>query len=520
MNPETRLAKLGIHFSMEVQFPSESLQEVKSHIVNVDGALQETTDVLHALETNPGGATAVARAQELLDRYSGEQERVQQWCKEVLTGRFEQYVPIPHHVPIERLMPLQHVNAWEMRTRVANAYGFRFLGFSDLLNASGFWRGVGPLLQEMPEEIGGIATETIDWENVSFALDNPNFPALVNAVNGSSQIDYESAFPSKQWMFDIIKKHKFHLDDETVAQKKQTGRSPLSVSDILSTLVIDMLNDGLSDELKQQVFGQSAAVLDDSVSNTDRIQIYKALQAMYRSNPVDGDVARAAEHALDLLALPTGHEGRCESLETLEKEWDMVDAVVPVHSSDDGLNAYVARNVLKHYSHAFMIPSGGRSPHEVKVVGKGASQYTEADHMIAIALARNLEKIFPWQYPDLPKLSELQPLDIYDVLAPDEQSVDTRSNAGNTQARLEKLQGLLSGKKLSILLVTNRFHAPRAFADFRKAVPKHVVSGIKILAYNDSPHLTRIVEERKIHGLQYVIGEYLKQAYMVATDVA
>lgn len=510
-NQRAILDKLATHFVMEEKFPSEglSLHKVEQDLATVDSLIEQ-------LESGELPPTLQTEAKALIKEYQNDEE-VQNWCGSVLREKAEISVQIPHAKRIEEFPhPIEIRNSAEDRIAVAEAYQFRFDGFSTLLDALGFWERIGPQLEKVPQEKGGMKPGSVDWSSVHLTLDHELFSQMMNVLNSSAQIDYEGAFPEQQEWFDLLKSHKYGLDTDAIAQKKETFKSPLNVPDILSILVIDRLNKeaGIDGETQGQTFELNSRMLDDKVSYDERIRDHEQLKQIYQNIP-DTDFSHVLQTALDQLALPEGFPGKIQSVDEIKR----VDVVIPLVSGDDGLNAYLARSVVHHAPHSFMMPTGGFSPHE-HLSNKPKSNYTEADLMNSMALGDNLPEIYPWQYPETIDLSSVPSINPYDILAPDTEANSTVGNALYSTKRLKVLQEHLEKDHIDVVVVTNNFHSSRSIIDFYKAASKEegVNPHVSILENTQCPLLMTAVQDRKMHAFQNSLGEYVKHLYMVSQD--
>lgn len=507
---KTPLYKLVQHLQMESAF-----QANEPHDKSIDAALKiisPTPEINWETVNHSYQETGVLQ---LVHRFGSEHTGVQDWSAQVIHGRDTDYVSVPHTKPIKDFAkPVEPKNPPQKRFELAEQYGFRFDNFSQLLKAIGFWQKIGPLLEQIPEESGGVKPGSVDWEQYEFAVTDPRFKAVMNVINGSAQIDYEKAFPELEESFDLIKQHKFHIDAYKTKYYQAKGKSPLSVPDILSALVIEKLNSeaGFSEEQKSEIRYLNALILDDRVPNSKRIQIYEKLKKIYKDLPETELVRLVGQTASDL-AIPENRLEKITSLEDVKIKMPTVDAVVPLGSSDEGYHAYIARQIVTRNKNAAMIPSGGRAPHEL--LTGNASHFTEADFMVAMALSSNLDELYRWN-PHGTQLNE-PPLNQYDIFAPDKLSHSTETNANQTTLRIAALQNIVGADRpLEILVVTNNLHSSRAGIDFSNALKGHAIAHVSVYENNESPHLKDLHTERKIHGLAYMFGEYAKHLYMVS----
>lgn len=510
---KTRLYKLVQHLQMESVF-----QKKETRDKSIDAALAIAQHIPPNSEMNWEGVNHSYQETgvlQLVHRFGSEHTGVQDWAGTVIHGRDTGYVSVPHSKPIKDFAkPVEPRNPPQKRSELAEQYGFRFDNFSQLLKAIGFWQRIGPLLENIPEDAGGVKPGSVDWEHYEFAVSDPRFKAVMNVINGSAQIDYEKAFPELEESFDLIKQHKFHTDAYKTKYYQAKGKSPLSVPDILSALVIEKLNSeaGFSEEQKSEIRYLNALILDDQVPNSKRVQLYEKLKTIYKDLPKTELVRLVGKTASDL-AIPDDRSDKIARLEDVSIKMPTVDAVVPLGSSDDGYHAYIARQIVNRNKDAAMIPSGGRAPHEL--LTGNVSQFTEADLMVAMALCNNLDEIYRWK-PQGVQLNE-PPLNQYDIFAPDDLSYSTETNAQKSILRINALQNLVgSDRPLQILVVTNNLHSSRAGIDFRNALKGHALAQVSVFENSESPHLKDMHTERKIHGLTYMFGEYAKHLYMVS----
>ncbi len=465
---------------------------------------------------------ALRQARELLAEFGSERRDIQEWAGQVFADRYAKHASIPNHVAVERLrapIPVEKFNTPDERAELADAYGFRFERFNDLLHEIGFWQRIGPLLEELPPEQGGVEQGVIDWTRLKLTLDHPHFAVLVNAINGGAQLDYESAFGEAQVLFDELKQRKFSLDLETVEEKKASGRSPLSVPDILMAVTLHQLNALLPGEVRHRANSLSLAILDESterVSNDQRAGIYRELIGLYEGEAVDSELVALFDAAVEQLELPEDHEGYADSLEDVYREWDELDAVIPLHHYDDARCSYWARAVMADRPGAFFIPSGGHLPHKSKRSEGGLPDYSEADETVAALLQRDYS--YQYDFPGLPEMGEYPPVNPWDILYPDEISVDTSQNALNVAERLGQLQRVRGGGPLKVLIMTTGYHSARAWKEFRMQLPEELVDGLKVVMYRESPPLQDAARQRRTGGIADLYCEYVKRLYGVATD--
>lgn len=515
MSERAKLMKLMVHLQMESEFTSAP------DLLGKTVADLETTDQL--LDRLQKGATleeVQADAQTLLNQYESGREETEVWSTEMLNRRFNEYTAIPNSPRIENSKLVEPKTTAEERVEMAQHHGFRFDRFSNLLNELKFWQKVGPMLEQLPSEQGGVTPGQVDWNDCKFSLTHPNFRSLMNAINGSAPIRYEEAFAEFQNQFDQLKRDKYHLTDEIIQQKKDDGKSPLSMPDILGVLVIDRLNKeaGFQPDQQKEIEEINAAIVNDKVSDQDRIKLYKRLQDIY-ANVTETPFSKLAQSAVDEVALPDEHPDTVNNLTELKNKWSSVEAVHVLGSSDDGLNAVVAANAIYEYPDAFMIPSGGLAPFQFQT-NKQPSATTEAQHMIAMVTNSDLPKNYPWKYPHTPDLSGARRLNQYDILSPDMSSMSTQTNANETTKRLIVLQQNLDNKPLHVLVVTNNYHARRAKFDFEKQLQASVVAAqVRIFENTQAPLLAKPVEERNPHAWQYIFGEINKGLYTVTTNI-
>jgi hypothetical protein len=500
-----QLDKLSTHLLMESHFTPDN----DKRLADIEHDLDTVTALIEMLEG--GDESAIITAQGLLEKYSGLDQETQAWSEKVINQRFSDYVSVPHTRQIEKFSgPIVSRNDAEARLRVAENFSFRFEGLSQLLQHTGFWEKIGA----QSELDGYVNAGSVDWSQIVVSPSSKNFEIILNVLNGSAPINYEAAFPDLQANFDLLKTHKHGLDDEAIAQKKAQGKSPLSPPDILSSVISDAIyrEVGLDDVTRQDIAKLNALVLDQRMSNAERIGLYKQLNNLYASLP-HTETMDLIQQAMKGLALPDGHKSKITNIDDIHGL--QLDAIVPLGSSDDGLNAVVARRIVNAHPESFMIPSGGRAPHELAT--GVTSQVTEADMMVALAMIDDLPSHFPWQYPGTPDLTNVPPLNQSDVLAPDTTSHSTQTNASETTLRLQALQNIEDGKPLNVVVVTNSMHSNRALADFQNAISGAVNAEIMVFENADCPHLMH-AEHGNMHALQYGLGEYVKRLYMCATQ--
>lgn len=503
--------------------------------IDIEKTLQRIESITVVAGQNP--EQGEKETQLLLDEFSGQDKETQTWAKQVSEDRYEHYVPIPHALTIESLSkrkPLQeqNINTESDRRILDERYRYRFDNYGKVLQSVGFWERVGPELEKIPLEQGGTGGEQIDWSTVSFSPEQKHFSFLINGINGSARIDYEKAFtriPGEsgdeefdeelQTEFDRIKRHKYHLGDDEIEQLKVTGISPLSVPDILTVLMMRRLNGGFSASQRQIVQEQQARILNDEVSNQERGDLYVALRETYDASLSNQALLQLLHATCEDLSLPEGDSSKVSTLEELKVKMNgNVDIIIPVASSDDGMNAGIARWLGDEFPPAFVMPVGGRSPHEVKTdSGKDniISQYGEADDMISGLVRERYNH--PYREPYIPEVEESHPIPTYRILSPDARSVDTQTNAAYMKPRLEALAELHE-RPLQVVCVTNELHSARFRAEIIDQIPHldELVSDLVFYEYGQSPHTSDSFEQN-IHRIEFMFNEHGKRAFGYAT---
>merc|ERR1711924_270313 len=175
---------------------------------------------------------------------------------------------------------------------------------------------------------------------------------------------------------------------------------------------------------------------------------YHELVNLYKAHSVDRSLSALLDAAVEHLELPETHEGYAADLQSVCLEWEHVDVVIPLHHFDDGRCGYWARAILGHKPDAFFIPSGGHLPHKAKRGPEHLPQFSEAEETVACLLQDNYH--YKYNFPNLPDIGDYPPVKPWDILSPDEVSVDTCGNAYQVADRLKILQGIRCGRALNV----------------------------------------------------------------------
>lgn len=512
--PSQELQKIVENASVRAEiFFDETSDEatLALQLESLDSLLGTIKPLIERLERDQEDEVANREAESILKKFGPDaREEKQEWCRKVIDDRFDTVVDVPHQRPICKLTYIDHVNPADQRDAYIEKYGFRFETFSDLLRESGFWQRVGPALDQ-----AGVVKNKRDWADYSLSIRDPDFGAIFNALNGGAPIDYESLFPEARDLGLLLKEEKFHHPKNSLAYPERPSR--LSVSDIFAAFVIEKLNASLSPADQDRARELSAKILDNAVHNKERVAMYKELDELYGAHPSEKENIKLSdllERSMENLSLPENHPGKANSLEDIKEKWGSVDAVVVLASYEGGLQGYFAREPLNAFPEAFAIPAGKQQPHDVKEDGGARAQFSEADETIAALLVDTYDQKFKGM-PGLKPLGDFPPVVPFDILIPDEQSVDTEGNARFVARRLEAL-AKIKGRSLNVLVTANSAHASRVYAEFRRVVPESVAPRLAVYAHSGYPPITNIGERRKPEGITYMFSEYVKRLYMTS----
>lgn len=492
-----------------VELTEDEITQRLDRVTSLIGQLEQAGD------NAPKELTEAANS--LLASEGGQREEVQNWANEVLDVRYK-HVSVSHQREINRnTVPIAIVNDANTREDLARHYGYNFKSFFTVLTEIGFWQRVGPLLEALPQDKGGLAAGTVNWQQFRMTMDHPNFPQLLTALNGYASIPYESAFPELDDWFTEIKQYKFHKDNQSIEQEKVTQISSLAVSDILTARTIAKLDEDLPSASQQVARQLHLAIVNTDVANSERYNtIYPTLKALYRNVPLNEQVAMSVEGVNHELKIPYEHEAHIAvNIYNLKREGVTVDATIVLHSFDDGRAARFALTVHELFPDAFSTPTGTHAPHYSKSEAAAAPEYDEADETIAAQLLYNYQFRYP-NYPEFNRLALLMPLQQWDIMPSDRRSNDTRTTAQYTHDHLKALREV-RGRPLNIVLVTSPQLSARAFAMFDDEVDRQTVATIKVLPLDDIYPLRDISEYRKITGLNVTFAESIKRLYDIAT---
>lgn len=486
------------------------MDDTRTELNEVCKVLERIEKIIEALEKDDDSVQAEAEA---LLRYYGPEKRaeMQEWCQNVQMKRAE--VPsIAHQRPIFKMKFIEAsaINDEAHRKFIVEKFGFRFESFSEVLDKIDFWQRVGPALEQQ-----GLLEKGTDWSLYHFLPEDDMFPVLVNVLNGGAPVDYEGLFPEAQEIFALLKQRKLHLNEKTPQQP-----STLSVPDILTAVIFEKFIHDIPEDKKKEVTELNLSLVDDIISNEDRIDAYEKLVVISADILFSQENAKFSElinMAGDELGVPEHHIASLPSLEFIRQKWGTVDAVVVLKHFDLARTGYIARSFLQEFPEAFAIPSGMFTPHEMKEgEQKARAEYTEADETISWLLSENFKDPFA-RLPHMPSLGEYPPVEPSDILIPDEYSIDTAGNAQHVARRLKALHEV-RGKVLNVVILTTDFHGSRAYADFRSVISESEVSNLGVYEYKNSPPIANIGTERKIVGIMDMFCEYAKRLYMVATQ--
>lgn len=518
------LERLYTNFSVEKTVLSDNektSEDVEKRLVEINALLDKILNIVHVLEDDGANMLdiniALEEAQRVIESCGLEKRKeLQSWCDKTIRNRFDQAKTIPHFQRVFETKPIavDVINTPDRRLSIAEQMGFRFDGFDTVLGEVGFWERVGPAA----ESDGLLGEEKRDWKNFKLSIDDSLFPVLINILNGGANLDYEGLFPEARDFFFLLKTKKFHESED--AAQNSAYQSSLSVPDILLSLTIKRLSLGLPPERVGEIFQLNAGILNDKITNDERIRMYQDLDYLCEINPLDKsgkNFAMLVEKAADDLSLPKGHVGRLDSLESMELSGEEIDIVVVLNHFDDGRCGYLAREIIQKFPRAFIIPSGMHSPHEMKTVGDAFAKDTEADEMVASLLIDKYPDYFN-NIPDMPKLPDYTAVNPYDILVPEQQSTDTATNAQFVQRRVKALSDVRDHKSLSVVIVTTDFHSARAYANFRSVFSEDLVPKLRVYEYKDSPQISNIAAGRKAAAILDVFCEYIKRLYLIATQ--
>lgn len=528
------LSRVRIHARMEEEFATEAIPQLmadKEHLQNeatieaIEAQLERVRQLLSQVEVlielvEDGDDEALERAEKLIQEYGVEKRKgMQEWCKDVQHSRFEKFPTIPHQRPIEKMRFIldERVNDPDTRNELAEVFGFRFEAAGRALQGLQFWEHVGPALAAQ-----NLVQPDRDWSAVSLDLRDPEFSVLFNTVNGGAPIDYEKIFvesdtyPDAREVFDVIKTTMRH---NAVAEGNSTPHMPsvMSVPDILMGLSLMKHTEGMPDAIRSEIYQLSGNILDNRISNAERIACYQRLDAIAQQYPLQTGAAEFGallEAAATELRLPPGHSGRVEQVASLPD----ADVVVPLSHYDLDHAGHVALSVMQRFPHAFAMPSGGYAPFEIKEDGSNEAVYaTEAEAIVGVMLDEQYQYLFA-ELPGALKPEDAEPIMPYDILTPDRYSYDTRTNAEHILKRLQLLQEMRTHKEvMDVVIVTTDFHSARAWADFRKVIGPDIAR-IHMVDFVGSPPITDIGTTFKPGGVNDLFCEVAKRLYAVSLD--
>ena len=424
------------------------------------------------------------------------QSALQAWCREVIQDRFDKLVAVAHHRPINKVKPLREVTALTRRQELARRWGFRFNAFAKVLNLMDFWPRTGQ------DAVADFLGPEVD------------FKAVVNILNGASDIDYENLYLEAQRIFCGLKIHRFSQKNPP----EHECPSSLSVPDILLGAVIERLNRHLPVAVRERAQELSLLNLDESVSNSRRIQLSRERDRMYQEYPVSGEfqeLSSTLEQALEELRLPAGHPGSLVSMEQLKRDWGGVDVIAPIAHYDFRLG-WEARCLLVVFPDAFICPSGFQQPHDVKELGVVVPRHTEAEEIVAACLCDQYPDNF-WNLPGMRcPLSECPPAQLWDIIFPGGEAIDTVGNAATVASHLPALVETL-GRPARVIIITTPVHAARALVEFQSRISPEYAERIGVWEVA-SPVMQKIGSRCDPHGILDIFCEYIKRLYMLASS--
>lgn len=254
---------------------------------------------------------------------------------------------------------------------------------------------------------------------------------------------------------------------------------------------------------------RAAVLLDTRMSNTERAEIFRVFASFPIGLPPRLSlIPRASASLYPPSAVRAFGDGSLEG---------KYDAFIPLSMCDFATILAFTRSAVRWHPNAFVLPTGGVQPHEMKEGKRGRVQYSETDETFARLLVGDREAYRLGLYGKA-NVAITDPLSAYDLLPTTRRVCDTEGNADDVRARLAALRDFL-GRPLRIGVVAPRIFAARACANFRSSISTDIVPAGGIRAVIPSVPFFDDTETWYRWGyliqLQVMVSEYLKRLYMV-----
>ncbi len=436
----------GVKTRTRMEFAETWLQV--SAMLALPERASEYTDWLEQLRLRPSMVDTLERA------YTPSWEE----CNGIIKARFED-VALPNARPIRAQNPLltERLRGVTERLEYAAQANFRWSAFDTLLQHYHFWERLGPQIDS-----------TADWRGSQLDVGRPDILPRLNLVNGSAVVDYESAFPEAQAMFDRLRGHLFQSPGFGPVRP-----SSLSVPALLTGLVLADFQRELPQSVREPFADICGRLLDIRTPNSARIVLYRRLHDLV----VEAWSGRPSSNAARLFQLLRDLDVEVSATSATEEELAKAHVLLSLHGGDCPGAGWTARRLLHTICrNAVILACGGRTPLASKTLGLDQTGIpSEAAEMMMAAMIPRFDDPFAMMPGAEDRSWEYGPVSPTRFLPPDTRSNDTPSNVANANAALTAYHHILGGHEpLNVYILSAPPHLKRAVVEFRNGISPKV----------------------------------------------